>query len=156
MRCSDGRDRHFVPVPAAYVADIKEANEVFNIAPYPALYSDIGTLVPKDKLSDSEYVARPRTQEEMLQVYCPILGLAAVLCLHTLHVLQYVHLQVMAEVKELQEISHSDAKARMKEYSMSIDQMVSLSSLALCHSLFTTFKHWQASNNCCCAFCRLP
>lgn len=69
MRCSDGRDRHFVPVPAAYVADIKEANEVFNIAPYPALYSDIGTLVPKNKLSDPDYVARPRTQEEMLQVY---------------------------------------------------------------------------------------
>ena len=34
-----------MPTIAAFVGDIKEANDVFGIAPHPAMHSDISTLV---------------------------------------------------------------------------------------------------------------
>lgn len=58
-----------MPVVAAYVADIKEANEVFNVAPYPASCPDINTLVSKDKMNDPEHQAEPRTEVGMLEVH---------------------------------------------------------------------------------------
>lgn len=69
MRCGDGAHRHFVPVIAAYVADIKEANEVFNVAPYPAGCSDINTLVSIHNMNNPEHEARPRTEAGMLEVH---------------------------------------------------------------------------------------
>ena len=69
MRCPDGEHRHFVPVIAAYVADIKEANEVFNVAPYPASCPDINTLVSKDNMNDPEHEAEARTEAGMLEVH---------------------------------------------------------------------------------------
>ncbi|DBA84182.1 TPA: hypothetical protein ACH3X1_006646 [Trebouxia sp. C0004] len=68
MRCPDGEHRHFVLVIAAYVADIKEANEVFNVAPYPASCPDINTLVSKDNMNDPENEAEAKTEAGMLEV----------------------------------------------------------------------------------------
>ena len=69
MKCPDGEHRQFVPVIAAYVADIKEANEVFNVAPYPAPCSDINTLVNIDNMNDPEHQAELRTEEAMHEVH---------------------------------------------------------------------------------------
>ncbi|DBB03141.1 TPA: hypothetical protein ACH3X1_013371 [Trebouxia sp. C0004] len=100
MRCCDGCQRHFVPVPAAYVADIKEANEVFNIAPYPAYRSDIGTVITRDKLSDPDYVAPARTEKLMKEI--------------------------LYEVKVLQQTDSVEAAKLMKEWSLSIDELTAL------------------------------
>ncbi|DBA90690.1 TPA: hypothetical protein ACH3X1_003907 [Trebouxia sp. C0004] len=100
MRCCDGCQRHFVPVPAAYVADIKEANEVFNIAPYPTYRSDIGTVITRDKLSDPDYVAPARTEKLMNEI--------------------------LYEVKVLQQTDSVEAAKLMKEWSLSIDELTAL------------------------------
>lgn len=60
--------RFYVPVPAAYIADLPEAASIFNVAQHPAKFSDITTLVPKDKLGDPDFEARIRDAVEMRQV----------------------------------------------------------------------------------------
>lgn len=67
--CIDGRMRHLFPIPAAYIADIKEANEVFGIRPYPGAFPDINTLVHKDDLNDIDICPLPRLESSMYQVW---------------------------------------------------------------------------------------
>ena len=69
MRCPDGKHRQFVPVIAAYVADIKEANEVFNVAPFPSPCPDINTLVSTKDMNDPEHQAELRTEIAMFEVH---------------------------------------------------------------------------------------
>ena len=58
----------FVPVPVAYIADLPEAGPIFNIAPHPTKFSDITTLIPKEKMNDPDFVAAPRLPEDMHKV----------------------------------------------------------------------------------------
>lgn len=63
--------RLYVPVPAAYIADLPEAASIFGVAPHPAQFSDVNTLVPKDKLGEPDFNARTRHVSEMRQVTSP-------------------------------------------------------------------------------------
>ncbi|DBA83942.1 TPA: hypothetical protein ACH3X1_006438 [Trebouxia sp. C0004] len=67
-KCTDGVERFFLPTAAAYVGDIKEANDVFGIAPHPAPYSDIRTLIKSDRFNDPDVDPPPRTERVMREV----------------------------------------------------------------------------------------
>ncbi len=123
MRCPDGEHRHFVPVIAAYVADIKEANEVFNVAPYPSACPDINTLVSKDKMNDPEHEAELRTEAGMLEVHIhtswtPPLPFAA--CSGGTVTI----MQVLEEANELLEQDPAEGRELLKRFSLSIKQLV--------------------------------
>jgi len=63
MRLADGRLVFFVPVPAAYIADLPEAANVLNVLCYPAKFSDPNYLVPKEELNSVRGVFAERTEE---------------------------------------------------------------------------------------------
>lgn len=66
--CPDNVQRLFFPIPCALAADIKEDNEMLNIAPWPAALSDIRTLVRKEDMNDPTAAPEPRTEQEMFKV----------------------------------------------------------------------------------------
>ena len=66
--CPGNVQRLFFPIPCALAADIKEDNEMFNIAPWPAPLSDIRTLARKEDMNDPTAAPEPRTEQEMFKV----------------------------------------------------------------------------------------
>ena len=62
------QQRLFVPVPAAYIADLPEAGPLFNIAPQPTKFRDITTLIPKEQMNNPDFAAALRLPEDMHKV----------------------------------------------------------------------------------------
>ncbi|KAL0018413.1 hypothetical protein WJX79_005315 [Trebouxia sp. C0005] len=114
MLCNDNKIRYFVPTLVAYVADIKEANEVYNIAPYPAFRPDIGTLVHRSDMNMPDLVAEPRTEENMSEM------------LSDLHQL-------------LEEECEGEAQAFMKEHSLSLPVMTALAGFNFVTNAYATY-----------------
>ena len=52
----------------AYISDIKEANEIFHIQPWPPPFSDINTLVHKRQLLSPTFNPAPREELAIKQV----------------------------------------------------------------------------------------
>lgn len=67
-KCSDGVQRFFLPTLAAFVGDIKEANDVFGIAPHLAPRSDIQTLIRSHSFNDPSAEPPLRTEQYMSEV----------------------------------------------------------------------------------------
>ena len=126
----DGVQRMFVPVPAAYIADLPEAASIFHIAPHPAAYSSSNSLIHKTKLGDPDHAAPPRHQKHMHQVcndwvHSLLYATRNLLAKACVHQLGSCLLQVMREASDLREIGDTiAARQKLAEYSLiSTDQV---------------------------------
>ncbi|KAL0024007.1 hypothetical protein WJX77_008088 [Trebouxia sp. C0004] len=112
--CTDGEQRFFVPTIAAFVGDIKEANDVFGIAPHPAMHSDISTLVCSQDMNKPTHQPATRTQKQMQEAI------------------------VKAKMLEEQSLNR-DAKAALKEHSLSLSRLTPLANFAHVDDVFTLY-----------------
>ena len=68
VECLDGIQRLFMPTAAAFVADIKEANDAFLVKAWPSEHPDVNTLVHKGDMGKPGFVAPVRTAAAMAEV----------------------------------------------------------------------------------------
>ena len=64
MQCRDGQRRLLFPLIAAYLADLKEAWDVFGILP-ASEFQDLTTLVRKLQMGTPGFQAPKRTEEAL-------------------------------------------------------------------------------------------
>ena len=115
------------------MGDIKEANDVFGIAPHPAPYSDIRTLIRAAQFNDPDVEPALRTEEHMFQVcswpwLCQLVLFSSSFfkqvrgtSLHT----ACTFAQIIKDVKELQDDGFaSNADKLMTQHSLGIACMV--------------------------------
>ncbi len=86
VKTAEGAHLHVFPVPAHWVVDNMEANELTLISPYPHQVSDIATLGRLDTASDPNAPEAPlRTEAVMREACIPRHALKRAISLLKLH-----------------------------------------------------------------------
>ena len=72
-RFQDGICRRCVVIMVASINDMKEANDLACVRPFPSQHSDVNTLIHKDDLADTNVQPELRTEAKMKRVCARVL-----------------------------------------------------------------------------------